>query len=175
MQRNELAHLIRNFCARCASSVLTLEKEFCKIMYPSDRDFFLDYAWRFLGTPYIWGGDDPMRGFDCSGFVIEGLKAIGKLPYAGDWTAQALWLLFKDRQVDWPGPGALVFWQNKSKGIMTHIEICVHPGISLGAGGGGSNTLTVQDAIDQNAFIRARPFQGRDNRELFYADPFKEV
>lgn len=144
-------------------------------MFPDDRDFFLDYAWKFIRVPYAWGGDDPIKGFDCSGFVIESLKAIDKLPYKGDWTANALWVLFKHQQVAEPDPGALVFWQSQKTGKMTHIEIVVHYGISLGASGGGSKTLTLADAIEQNAYIRARPYKGRDNRKLFFADPFKEI
>ena len=46
-------------------------------------------AWHYLGTPYIWGGDD-FSGFDCSGFVIEILKSVGILPRDGDWTAAML-------------------------------------------------------------------------------------
>jgi len=30
-------------------------------------------------TFYLWGGDDPLAGFDCSGFVIEILKSVGIL------------------------------------------------------------------------------------------------
>jgi len=155
-------------------NVLTLEREVKKIMYQTDRDFFLEYAWRFIKTPYLWGGDDPMAGFDCSGFVIECLKAIGKLPYGGDWTAENLWELFQYKSVAHPEPGALVFWRSPTSGRMTHIEIVVHPGISLGAGGGGAKTLTLADAIEQNAYIRCRPYNHRDNRSVFFADPFKE-
>lgn len=171
MNRNRLAHIVRHFATHVFYDLKTLERGFKNVMFPDDRDFFLDYAWKFVRVPYVWGGDDPIRGFDCSGFVIECLKAVGQLPYGGDWTAQALWILFKDRQVSDPDPGALVFWQSTS-GQMTHIEIVVHKGISLGASGGGSKTLTLADAIEQNAYIRARPFKDRDARKLFFADPF---
>lgn len=30
---------------------------------------FIEYAKKFIGTPYVWGSVDPRVGFDCSGFV----------------------------------------------------------------------------------------------------------
>ncbi|MFH5836027.1 NlpC/P60 family protein [Proteiniclasticum sp. C24MP] len=36
----------------------------------------LDYAYRFLGTPYVWGGTTP-SGFDCSGFTQYVYKHFG--------------------------------------------------------------------------------------------------
>ena len=47
-------------------------------------------AFKFIGLPYIWGGDDTIKGFDCSGFVIELFKSVGILPRKGDWTAETL-------------------------------------------------------------------------------------
>ena len=44
----------------------------------------LDYAYSFLGTPYRWGGDDPLTGIDCSGLALEVLKAAGI--YRGSFT-----------------------------------------------------------------------------------------
>lgn len=32
-------------------------------------DSIIDFAKTFIGTPYVWGGNDPNSGFDCSGFV----------------------------------------------------------------------------------------------------------
>ncbi len=81
----------------------------------SFRELALD-VWRAqLGKPYRWGGNDPLAGFDCSGLVIEGLKAAGVLPRVGDWSAAAL---YETALRDYPRlndvrsipPGALLFW-----------------------------------------------------------------
>jgi hypothetical protein len=131
----------------------------------TQRDIALDIAVRFLGTPYIWGGNDPMRGFDCSGFVIEILKSVGVLPRAGDWTADGLLGRFQAHRttslLDLV-PGMLVFWARPDGG-MRHVEMvyaippeCVTP-LTIGASGGGSSTLSLGDAVAQDAYIKIRP------------------
>ncbi|MER3496214.1 MAG: hypothetical protein C4320_05085 [Armatimonadota bacterium] len=35
------------------------------------------YSLQFRGTPYVWGGDDPQRGIDCSGFVKQMYGTVG--------------------------------------------------------------------------------------------------
>lgn len=125
-------------------------------------------ALSFLGTPYYWGGDDPMQGFDCSGFVIEILKSVGKLPRNGDWTAANLYTLFT--HVSAPEAGCLVFWNN-GYGRIIHVEYCLDNVLSIGASGGGSATDSVQDAIRSNAYIKIRPFATRKNIEG-YANPW---
>lgn len=137
----------------------------------TDRELALDYAWRFVGTFYSWGGDDP-SGFDCSGFMVEVLKAVGKLPRSGDWTAAGLYERFESLSVSEPGEGCLVFWHSGDK--IVHVEMCVDSERSLGASGGGSKTRTKEDAIAHNAFIKMRPIKSRANIYGF-VDPFKEV
>lgn len=138
-----------------------------------NKQIAINIAWKFLGTPYIWGGDDAMGGFDCSGFVIEVLKSVGVLPRRGDWTAQGLWdRLQPDFQVEKPDEGCLVFWENLAKVRIIHVELCLNNEVSIGASGGGSKTLTLEDAIKQNAFVKVRPFRSRSNIRGF-VDPFE--
>ena len=127
-------------------------------------------AFSFLGKPYLWGGDDPINGFDCSGFCIEILKSVGLLPRNGDWTAQMLWDKFKYREVDEPHNGCLVFWKNNS-GKIIHVEYAINEILCIGASGGGSRTRTEEDAAEQNAYIKIRPWATRSNVKGFI-DPF---
>lgn len=134
------------------------------------RALALQIAWKLYGLPYMWGGDDPLKGFDCSGMVIEILKSIGILPFKGDWTAAGLWERFQDWQKDTAGPGRLVFW-SYAGGPPYHIEMCLNEELSIGASGGGRKTRTEQDAVEQNAYIKIRPIQGRGDVKG-YCDPF---
>ena len=127
----------------------------------TEHDIAERVAFGFLGKPYYWGGDDPMQGFDCSGFVIEILKSVGKLPRKGDWTAQGLFDMFHATRTSDPARGRLVFWKNASR--MIHVEYCLDEVLSIGASGGGSSTDNQQEAIRRNAFIKVRPFRGRPN------------
>ena len=125
------------------------------------RDQFVWYAERFIGKPYIWGGDDAVLGFDCSGLVCECLKSIGKIGRDADFTAAGLYNHFITNQIAAPKRAALVFYAAKPGGPIIHVEICRNELQSIGASGGGSKTLTVQDAIDQNAFIKVRTILSR--------------
>lgn len=135
------------------------------------RDIAIKTAWAYLGKPYYWGGDDPIQGFDCSGFVIECLKSAGVLPRAGDWTAHNLYHIemFPPR-LD-PHEGYLVFWHGENPNRIIHVELCLNDRFSIGASGGGSKTKTEADAIRQNAYIKIRPFRRRKNIAGF-KDPF---
>jgi cell wall-associated NlpC family hydrolase len=131
------------------------------------RDVALKIAFSYIGRPYIWGGDDP-SGFDCSGFIIEILKSIGRLPRKGDWTASQL--SKKWQRTGTPHRGDLVFWENEHHHVI-HVEMCIGDGLAIGASGGGSKTLTVADAAKHNAFIKVRPIMSR--RGIWgYTNPF---
>lgn len=119
------------------------------------RDIACEIAFHFLGQPYLWGGNDPMAGFDCSGFVIEVLQSVGRLPRTGDWTASALSHLWPTTPV--VRRGCLLFWAKNDKII--HVEMVYEkdPLLTIGASGGGSKTDSLQDAINHDAYIKIRP------------------
>lgn len=125
-------------------------------------DIFRQYAMQFVGLPYIWGGDDAIIGFDCSGFAQELLSAFGAHPSPGtDLTAQGLYdAVSKTGQYNSTLVGALAFY-GKSHLTITHVAIVIGPGLIIEAGGGGSSTTNKTAAADQNAYIRIRPFNRR--------------
>jgi len=140
-------------------------------MNPENLRFVaIELAWKMYGLPYIWGGDDAVQGFDCSGMQVEILQSVGLLP-DGDWSAAMLWSLLATKEVFLPRPGCLVFWEN-SQGHIRHVEMCIGDGLSIGASGGGRSVKTRADAIAQNAFVRVRPIGGRGIIRG-YLDPFK--
>lgn len=127
-------------------------------MLSSELELLKDYALQHVGLPYIWGGDDPIIGFDCSGLVQELLASMGRAP-AVDQTAQGLFNL------GWPDCdpklGAVAFYGSAQK--ITHVALCLDETTIVEAGGGGSKTITAQDAAKQNAYVRLRPvFRRKD-------------
>ena len=134
------------------------------------------YIERFLGQPipYKWGGDDPIEGFDCSGFILEILQAVGLISHGVDMTAGGLYLRYRENKVEKAHTGCLLFWLNQN-GRATHVEMAIDAYYTVGAAGGGSSTLTREDAVRQNAFIRMRPIEYRGTASLVICDPFKEA
>ena len=138
---------------------------------PDPRQVGLFYAKALIGRPYVWAGDDPMKGFDCSGLALEFLQAAGLEAHGIDSTAHDLYLEYKLRLSD-PAPGCLVFWFKDGRAI--HTEIMISSTHSIGASGGGSATKTLEDAIKHNAFVKPRPITYRGNY-FKIVDPFKEL
>ena len=118
------------------------------------REIIVRYAEKFIGTPYIWGGDDP-SGFDCSGLVIEVLKGVGVLPRSGDWTADSLRKILVSATE--PRKGNIVFYWNRGRNKVVHTEICFNDDLTIGSSGGGAETTTEEAAWRQNAYIKLRP------------------
>lgn len=119
-----------------------------------------EYAMQFVGVRYKYGGASPMDGLDCSGLVQIILKAAGEDPI-GDQTAQSLYIHFLSRgQLNVREAGSLAFY-GKAPSHISHVAFCVDAHRMIEAGSGDSKTLTVQDAIDRQAFVRMNLIDAR--------------
>lgn len=126
------------------------------------RILMIEYSKRFLLLPYLWGGNHPAQGYDCSGFIQEVLAAVGLDP-AGDQTAQTLYNLLKQGSFkEEMGPGAILFF-GASKHQITHVALQIDGFHMIEAGSGRATTRNVQDAIRDHAFIRIRPISNRSD------------
>jgi hypothetical protein len=131
------------------------------------RLMFVKIAWSYLNTPYLWGGDDPMGGVDCSGLVVECLKSVGAISLHEDMSADSMWQGWRSTfETTEPGSGVLAFWLN-SEGRATHVAICWDKEYCITPDGGGSDTLTLEDAIKQNAFVKVRRIDHRTTMPKF--------
>lgn len=132
-----------------------------------------EYAKKFIGRPYIWGGDGSGKcggGFDCSGLVLECLLAFGKLP-KGDLTAQGIHdklLLEKGWRQGLSVKDCDVLFFGKDLHHITHVALAIGNGLMIEAGGGGSKCKT---PVTSTGMVQIRPIAWRNNLVAALREP----
>lgn len=105
--------------------------------YLEDETFrrILEEAEKYIGYPYVWGGDSPETSFDCSGFVSyvftnSGVRNVGRLG------ATSLYGACRKITPEEARPGDLVFFEKTISGVdgITHCGIYVGDGFMLHCG-----------------------------------------
>ena len=83
------------------------------------REEIIEYAKQFIGNPYVWGGTDPHRGADCSGFTSYILRNVAGVHLSHSSRAQ----VNEGRRisVEEVRPGDLVFYGSGSR--INHVAI----------------------------------------------------
>lgn len=122
----------------------------------------VDKAQRYLGTPYVWGGESMAEGgMDCSGFVYNALKDAGYK--VGRTTAQGYRNYGKVVSKANMQPGDLVFFGNNNNA--NHIGIYLGNGKMIHSSGGSKNTksnpgkgVSIINVDYRSDFIEARRY-----------------
>nr|WP_204331737.1 NlpC/P60 family protein [Geodermatophilus sabuli] len=113
-------------------------------------------AQKYLGVPYLWGGTDPAKGLDCSGFTQRVFDDLGiDLPRTSSQQATAgrpVASLSEAR------PGDLVFFDHSSRPGIDHVGIYVGDGKMIAAPQEGE-TVKVQPVGDPAVIRRVLPAQ----------------
>lgn len=95
---------------------------------------YIEYALRFIGTKYTWGGNTKEQGLDCSGLVCEVLKANGSISNSKDYSSQQLFNLLISGKLDRDIP--LVFY-GKNEERVSHVAILYDQNFVIEAAGEG--------------------------------------
>lgn len=92
------------------------------------RQRIVNYALRFEGNPYVWGGTSLTRGADCSGYVQSVLKNFGiYVPR----TSRAQSNSGRRVSIDKIQPGDLIFY--RKNGVVNHVAMYIGNGKVIGA------------------------------------------
>lgn len=125
------------------------------------QDLFINYALRFVGTPYLWGGSNPINGLDCSGLVQLLLSFFGLDP-KGDQTANDLYQYSIQYGLkSSPQCGALAFYGNVNRVI--HVAMFLDNERIIEAAGGGSNVIDIKTAASHDAFVKVNKYDHRSD------------
>jgi len=126
----------------------------------------IDYLLNFVGTPYKWAGNNPIEGFDCSGLIMEGLKAHGIAKYNEDLSSQSIFDKLSGGYKYFSPDSHMIIKNDllffgKSAREISHVAIAYDNMLMLEAGGGDSTCTSVKRARKLGAFVRVRPIKNR--------------
>jgi len=98
----------------------------------------VDIAKRYFGTPYVWGGTNPKKGLDCSGFTQLVAKQAG-LSVPRTAKAQFNWFKKTGKTVSLENarPGDYIYFNSKSSPSGWHTGIYIGNGKMIDAAGRG--------------------------------------
>lgn len=88
------------------------------------RTQIVNYALKFLGNPYVWGGTSLTKGADCSGFTMSVLGNFGiSIPhYSGSQAKMGRAIKSSEMK-----PGDLIFYTD-SRGTINHVAMYIGNG-----------------------------------------------
>lgn len=94
----------------------------------------VEYATNLIGTPYVWGGNTPAQGLDCSGLLYYIQKKAGS--EVADMTASGYSMHGKKIDIEQKKPGDFLFFGRP----VTHCAVYIGNGYMIESRGGRKNT-----------------------------------
>ncbi|QGK72610.1 C40 family peptidase [Flavobacterium sp. SLB02] len=142
------------FAATIVCSSFTLQKENKstshqteKLQTTIERDSIISYATQYLGIHYLYAGNDPKKGFDCSGFVnyvFQHFKV--SVPRSSSGYKN---LGISKKPEDFKVGDVLVFYGYKNRNVVGHVGIiCEANGMNskfIHASSGKAGSVTISD------------------------------
>lgn len=84
-----------------------------------------DYAKKWIGTKYVWGGNSLTKGIDCSGFVQQVYKQFG---YTTPRVSRDMAKKYTKISIDELKPGDLIFYGRVKDNYINHVGIYIGNG-----------------------------------------------
>ena len=132
------------------------------LSFTEARGEILQYAKKFLGNPYVWGGTSLTDGCDCSGFVQQIFANFGyALPRTSRQQAKAGTRI----PLQEAAPGDLLFYQRES-GFIYHVMIYLGNGKVIHAGSEATGILISDFNYEKSTefAVRVIPEEMRDSK-----------
>ncbi|MGB1290516.1 MAG: C40 family peptidase [Pseudoalteromonas sp.] len=112
-----------------------------------------EIAMLFIGTPYVWGGNNITTGLDCGALVAEASRSCGLLDKR-DLNAQGLHKYFLPNSISSEIKKDAVLFFGKSVKNITHVAIAINEKQMVEAGGEGRTPT-------DKGYVRIRPISNR--------------
>jgi murein DD-endopeptidase / murein LD-carboxypeptidase len=135
---------------KATTKKVTLSRGSGNYLKQGDADKVVEYAKRFLGVKYVFGGTST-SGFDCSGFTMYAYKSANvNLPHMASSQANLGVAVSKDELI----PGDLVYFETYKSGI-SHVGIYIGGGKFIHASS-GKGYVTINNLSDDYYTSRYR-------------------
>lgn len=138
----------------------------------------VDYLKKFIGTPYVWGGNSLTNGVDCSGLIQQGFKKFGiSLPR----TSYSMWSQGTAVEMNGLRAGDIVFFDtDHTTPGPDHVGIYAGGGKMIEAPrpGKGVQITDITSGYYQDRFMGGRRIDGvwaENQNPGDHADPVKQM
>ena len=121
------------------------------------KKWFMHTILKMQNRWYKWNSQTP-AGSDCSGMIIEDLRAVGEIKGHEDYSAAALYRIYKEKKqlIPHPKEAALAFYFNR-RGECYHVTVCLDEEFCMTANRGGRHVTDPGTAAEYEAFVTIRP------------------